>query len=125
MESADALGQGQGGNLHVAAGSPLHASSNFRTERCTGWSTRQCQSVWMDPSDLLWHAELAFMGLFPAVGKALSPGSKADPCMLGVLIWLEMAPRCLCAAVFDHHCSQALGEGGWGEEDGADAAEPE
>lgn len=48
----------------------------------------------MDSSDLLRHAELAFMGLFLTVGRALSAGSKTDRYMLGVssvLKWLRGA----------------------------------
>jgi len=46
----------------------------------------------MDSSDLLRYAELAFMGLFLTLGKALSAGNKIDRYALGVLVWLEMAP---------------------------------
>lgn len=80
----------------------------------------------MDSSDLLGHAELAFMGLFSAVGKVLSAGSKTDGYVLGVLIWLEMPPRCLCVAEsLTTTIPRLLGKKLWGEEDGADAVDPE
>lgn len=91
-----------------------------------GWNPRQYQSAWMDSSNLLQHAELAFVGLFSALGKALSAGSKTDQCMVGVLIWLEIAPRCLCVAeCLTITIPRHLGREPWGKQDGADAVEPE
>lgn len=66
------------------------------------------------------------MGLFSAVGKASSAGSKSGQHMIEVLIWLEMAPRCLCVAgSLTTTVPRHLGRELWGEEHGADAVEPE